>query len=208
MATGIDWRRDPKGRATVTIFEHLGTLMSFILSLAIAALAVFIAKLVRRRRTVVWSWPHALWMTNILLNSVLFWIEAFRLRDITSSSVPSVIAILVLPLLCFLQSELVAPGDATAEDFDLKAFHERHRAEYVGATMIYSVVLVAYACWIAAVNMGPLPARALVFTGLTLVVSAAAIWMRQIWVQVAAPLLLLATKLTYLPVAVAAMSSR
>jgi len=40
------------------------------------------------------------------------------------------------------------------------------------------------------------------------VVSAAAIWMRQAWVQVAAPLLLLATKLTYLPVAVAAMSSR
>lgn len=191
----------------MTIFEHLGTLMSFILSLAIAALVVFIAKLVRRRRTVVWSLPHALWMTNILLNSVLFWIDAFRLRDVASSSVPSVIAILVLPLLCFLQSELVAPGDATAEDFDLKAFHERHRAEYIGAAMVYASVLAAYVCWIAAVNKGPLPAWALVFTGLTLVVSAAAIWMRQSWVQVAAPLLLLAAKLNYLPAAVAAMSS-
>lgn len=192
----------------MNIFEHLATLMSFILSLAIAALAVFIAKLVRRRQSVVWSLPHALWMTNILLNSVLFWIEAFRLRDITSSSVPSVIAILVLPLLCFLQSELVAPGDAAAEDFDLKAFHERHRAEYIGATMIYSGVLAAYACWIAAVNRAPLPASIVAFTGLTLVISAAAIWMRQAWVQVAAPLLLLAAKLNYLPLAVAAMSSR
>jgi hypothetical protein len=191
----------------MTIFEHVGALMSFILSLAIATVAVFLAKLVRRRRTVIWSVPHALWLTIVLLNSVLFWIDSFRVRDITSASVIMIIAILVLPLLCFLQSELVAPGDATAEDFDLKAFHERHRIEYAGATMVYGVVLAAFVCWLAAANQEPLPLPVLVFTALTLVVSAAAIWMRQTWVQVTAPLILLATKLLYLPVAVAGMAS-
>lgn len=190
----------------MTIFEHLGALEAFILSLAIAALVVFVAKLVRRRHTVVWSLPHALWMTIILFNSVLFWIDGFRMRDITSSSVLTVIAILALPLLCFLQSELVAPGDATAEDFDLKAFHERHRAEYIGATVVYAIVLAAYICWLAFVNHGPFPVGAMVFTGLSLAVSVAAIRMRQTWVQVAAPLLVLSTKLLYLPLAVAAMS--
>lgn len=190
----------------MTIFEHLGALMSFILSLAIAAVVVFLARLVRRRRQVVWSLPHGLWTANVLLTSVLFWIDSYRLRGVEASSTISVLAVLVLPLLCFLQSELVAPSDATEEDFNLPSFHARHRAEYIGAGMVYAVLLAAYVSWIAAINQDPPSMAMLVSTAIILTLSAAAIWLRWAWVQVAAPLLLLVMKLAYLPMSVAAMA--
>lgn len=190
----------------MTIFEHLGALMSFVLALAITTLVVFLAKLVRRRRTVVWSAPHALWMGVILLNAVLFWIDSYRLRDSQSTSAVTVASLLLLSVGCFLQSELVAPGDAGADDFDLKAFHARHKGEYISVSVLYSLLLAAYVGWIALKNHWPVSMDMLVTTAVTVIASAAAILPRPGWVQIVAPLVVLGLKLAYLPMATAAMA--
>lgn len=172
----------------MTIFEHLSTLMSFIMSLAMVTLAVFLAKLLRHRSRVVWSVPHALWMVNILLAQVLMWLSVYELRLVRETTAVSVLFAVLMPLLLFLQAEMVAPADAQPEDLDLRAFHQRYGTRYIAIGVVYGLLHLVFLGWIAWRNHTAYPLHEAAPMAIMLAASMVAMVARALWVQVLVPL--------------------
>lgn len=134
----------------MNVIEHLLTLTSFILALGLTTIVTFVATLIHRRDTAVFSLAHALWMATIFLSHVNYWLGAFMFKGAEHSSYPSLAFIVLYPAILYLQSALVVtePGSSV----DMQAHHARQRHVYIGWVVIGVVVFSAYMMWIWRLN--------------------------------------------------------
>jgi hypothetical protein len=119
-----------KGKA-LGPFEFIILFFSFIYTLALTHLLLAAARMIRRRRSLVFSWPHALWMMNALLLLVCNWISLWDFHLLKSMSLPVILGGFALVGAMYLICALIAPDFEDHDDLDLRAFHEREGRTYI-----------------------------------------------------------------------------
>ncbi|BCW87386.1 hypothetical protein sos41_05150 [Alphaproteobacteria bacterium SO-S41] len=187
------------------IFDHLTALISIILSLGIANLVAFVATLVHRQKRVRLSAPQLLWAATIFMAQIEFWLSAFAFRTISQATVWSILFVMLVPILHYLQAVLVVPEERPGEVIDLKRHHEENYREYIGAGVATNVITLGYLAYMMALNPGLSVPGAYEIGGLFTVTGLIAMFVRWHWVQVLMPAIQLTLRLVFLPAIAATM---
>ena len=188
----------------MTIFEHLSVLLSLILSLGIASLLLGVARLAQDWKRVVFSWPHALWTLAIFLSQILFWLFAFRFHSFVKTSLIGLVMPIAMVTAVFLQGALVTPTIESGEAIDLRAFHDTHRFQYLGAMLVYYLLFEGWTVHMA--TLLPLQWTSYVLPVLFLATTLVALVFKARWVQVTGALLQIALQLAAFPALVDALN--
>lgn len=189
------------------MFSHLTALLSIILSLAIALLVRFAAVLVHRRREVSWSAPQLMWAAVIFLGQIEFWLTTYDFRDTTETSVVAIIFVVAVPVLYFLQSELVVP-DERAGAVDLRLHHEQHFREYIFAVVLTDLLTLAFLSYTMWRHPGQSFGEAPIWLSVLAATGLAAMIFRARAIQLAMPAAQLVIRLGLLPILAAHLSGQ
>lgn len=189
------------------VFDHLMALISIILSLGIATLVAFSATLVHRQKKVRLSAPQLMWAATIFLAQVEFWLSAYGFRAIAAASVASILFVLFVPVLHYLQAVLVVPEERPGEVIDLRRHHDENYREYIGAGVATDVITMAYLAYMIVQNPGLEFPGAFLVGGLFTATGLAAMFIKHPAVQIGMPLVQLLMRLGYLPMLAAGMSA-
>ena len=179
-------------------FEFIILFFSFIYTLALTHLLLAAAQMIRRRRSLVFSWPHALWMLNALLLLVCNWISLWDFHRLTRMTLPVILGGFVLVGLMYLVCALIAPDSEDGDGLDLRAFHEREGRTYI---LVFAAYLpVAFVLNVAA-SAG---AGIQNWAGQNAIIFAMAppilipLLFRATWAQIGGPLVLVGVMVAYL----------
>lgn len=121
-------------------FDFIITLLSFVYSLALAHVLAGVGRMVRHRRTIIWSLPHAIWTVNVILFIVVNWLSLWDFRQLRTVSLATVASGTFYALLLYLMATFVTPDIDVETERDLRTFHERERKTYIGATLLLVLV--------------------------------------------------------------------
>lgn len=190
----------------IDIFNHLVALISIILSLGIANLIAFVATLVHRQKRVRLDAPQLLWAAAIFLAQIEFWLSVFPFRTLSAPDVPTVLFVILVPVLHYLQAVLVVPDYQPGEVMDLRRHHEENCREYIGVGVLLSVLSMAYLGYTMAMHPGFALPGAFVVGAAFIVTGLVAMFVRNRWVQILMPLIQLCLRIAFLPALVAAMN--
>ncbi len=177
-------------------FELLTLFVSFVYTLALTHLLFASARMIRYRRRIAFSWPHALWMLNALLVQFDDWLSLSDLRTLKSLSLGIIAINFTIVIIQYLVCALVSPDFESSDDYDLRRFHKEQGPTYITAflvVMLYSLavnVMVADAGVANAVGQNWLVL-------LILVPIIAALWVKRRWVQLLAPAVLIVLQIAY-----------
>lgn len=117
-------------------FEHIISLLSFVYALALTHLLLSVAGLLRKGRSVRFSWIHAGWMLNACVLIIENWIVFYGLRTLTTFSVGTIFFLFALAFSNYLYAALVAVDPQTEGNVDLRAFHNEQGTRYLPAFLI------------------------------------------------------------------------
>lgn len=178
-------------------FDFILLFFSFIYTVALTHILFAATRMIRHRRELVFSWPHALWMASAFLFLSVNWLSLWDLRGVAAFSLEVIVSNFVLVVLQYFLSALVAPDFEGGDGYDLREFHLRERRTYLGAFIALMVVGVlvnfeaamryGLASW-GQQNLIAIPALA---AGL------AAFFIDRRWVQIAAPLVMVGLLTVY-----------
>ena len=112
-------------------FEFIILFFSFIYTLALTHLLLAAARMIRHRRSLVFSWPHALWMLDALLLLVCNWISLWDFHQLKSMTLPVILGGFALVGILYVVCALIAPDFEDGDGLDLRAFHEREGRTYI-----------------------------------------------------------------------------
>ena len=177
-------------------FEFIIVFLSFIYALALTHLLLGFVGMVRRRRVLVVSWPHALWMLNALLLLSGNWLSLWDFRGFDSMPLAFIAIGLVFSVLQYFLCALVAPDFDDGGD-DLRVFHQREGRTYIGLSL--AMMIVALGVNLAAGGVGVknwANQNAIVLAMLP--TAALPLVMRARWVQVAGPAVLAALQIAFM----------
>lgn len=177
----------------MSVFEHLLTLGSFVLALGIGTILAFLASLFQRRREVRISSAHLLWVLVIFVGQIGFWLGAYMFSGVARASFPAIAFIVAQPILYFLQSAFVAP--ALSEGTDLRALHRADGRGYIALYLIALVTQLIFMAHVAHVNPALGLSGFFASQGVAIVVTLCALSFKSSWVQIVAPIVLLAHEL-------------
>ena len=121
-------------------FEFLILFFSFAFALAMTHLLFAITRMIRHRRQLVFSWPHALWMAAMLMLLLANWLSLFDFREKQSIDLATVLMLFALVIMLYFACALVSPDFDQGETYDMAAFHERESRTYIGTVMALLVV--------------------------------------------------------------------
>lgn len=109
---------------------------SFVDALAVTHLLLSAALMIRRRREITFSWPHALWMADALLVVAVNWLALRDIRALPSIPLVTIVGGFVLVIGQYFICVLVSPDLEPDRDLDLRAFHARHGRTYIAAFLV------------------------------------------------------------------------
>ena len=171
-------------------FEHLLTMVSFVLALSMTTILRFCAMLYRRRAEVRLSAPHALWTLIIFLNQISFWLGAYNFSGMAQATYLIIVFVVLQPVILFLQSALVVTGDQGA--LDLKAHHAANGRAYMTLCLLGAATETAFMARVAGAMSGEDLSLYYMMQGAAAAAILAAMFVKARAVQLAAPALLLA----------------
>jgi hypothetical protein len=124
-------------------FDFIILFFSFIYTLGLTHLLFAATRMIRHRRRVVFSWPHALWMGAALGMMFGNWLSLwdFHLQDVLPLS--AIAGGFVLVVMQYAVCALVAPELETEHDFDLRRFHAQEGRVYLIAFLVVMVASLA-----------------------------------------------------------------
>ncbi len=178
-------------------FDFIILFLSFIYTLGLTHLLFAATRMIRRRRAVVFSWPHALWMLAALGMMFGNWLSLWDFHAQEAMSLGAIAGGFALVIVQYVVCALVAPELESEEHFDLRRFHEREGRTYLTAflvTMVLSLVLNA----MAGIGLGLqnwANQNWIVLAMIAAVVLGLAVKTR--WAQVAAPLAMVALMVAF-----------
>jgi len=179
-------------------FEHVIVLLSFVYALAIAHLLLTTARIIGAWERVRFSWFHAYWMFNALIILVIDWVSYWDMRDLPNWSMVSIAVVMMQSFTDYMQAALVCPEIPAEGKIDLIAFHATRSRRYIGAFAITTVMaLITNTYFGGTYKIGDLIAQNAAVLPL-IAVSVTATIARKRWVDIAAPILLLAIWTYYL----------
>ncbi len=187
----------------MSAFDFIITLLSFVYSLAIAHVLSGVGRIVRHRRTITWSPPHALWTASVLLLIVGNWLSMWDFRQLPEVSIQTVALGSFYAVLLYLMATFVTPDVESPDQRDLRVFHEQERRTYIGATTVLIVVSLALNLAAGHIGVSNWAEQNLLVLAM-LPVSLVALFVRRVWLQTVAAALMaagvLAFAIVYYPV--------
>ena len=123
-------------------FEFIIVFLSFAYALAFSHILFAAARMIRHRRVLIFSWPHALWMANAVMLLFSNWISLYDFRHMEVMSLETILTLFAFVTTLYFTSALVTP-DFDRDDYDMRAFHEREYRAYIGAILVLHVVSFA-----------------------------------------------------------------
>src|SRR5205807_1024211 len=129
---------------SMTAFEHVTALLSFVYALGLTHLLVRIAELIVARERVKFSGLLALAMANAILLVFADWLSLWDLRSIKSWDLASVTIQFLVAVSVFLSCSLVGLKTPDEGEIDLEDFFWRQRT-YFYSTVVSCLVLSLFA---------------------------------------------------------------
>ncbi|HLK25430.1 MAG TPA: hypothetical protein VKT30_12300 [Caulobacteraceae bacterium] len=173
-------------------FDYIILFFSFVFALGLTHLLLASARMIRLRRQIVFSWPHALWMLVALLTLGGNWLSFWDFHDQRLLTLPVIIGGFGMVILQYYVCALVAPEFEDGQDLDLRRFHLDEGRTYLIALM----ALWLYAIVVNALSANATGAQAWARQNLVVLLGfapiAAALVFRQRPVQLLAPLVVIA----------------
>jgi hypothetical protein len=179
-------------------FEFIILFFSFIYTVALTHLLFAATRMIRHRRNLVFSWPHALWMLNALLLLTGNWISLWDFHRLDAIPLAIIATGLILVGIQYFICALVAPDFEDGEEFDLRAFHAREGQTYKAGFLVLTLVALgvnAAAGARAGVQHWADENAVVLVMILPVLIS---LFVRARWAQVGAPLVLAALMTIYL----------
>jgi hypothetical protein len=178
-------------------FEFIIIFLAFIYSLALTHLLFAWTRMIRRRRQLVFSWPHLLWMLVGLFMLAVNWLSIWDFRSLGNLSLAAISTEFLFVVLNYFYCALVSPDFEGGETYDLKRFHECESPTYI--LVFLAIVALAIAENFAT---GAYLGISSVTAENTLVVfqlplGLLPLFVKRPWAQVGAPALLLTSIIAY-----------
>jgi hypothetical protein len=181
-------------------FEFIILFFSFIYTLALTHLLFAATRMIRHRRELVFSWPHALWMLNALLLLVGIWMSLWDFHRQKTLSLAVIVGGFAFVIAQYLICALAAPDFEDGDSLDLRAFHERESGTYILAFAailpLAPVLNLAGAAGVGIANWANQNAIVLAMAPPILI----PLFVKAKWAQVGAPLVLVAVMAIFLVV--------
>ena len=124
-------------------FEFFILFLSFIYTLSLGHLLFAATRMIRHRRSLKLSWPHAFWMATVLIVLFANWIALWDFHGMQEIALPVIVSGFLISVLQYFICALVSPDFEDGEGYDMHVFHERERKTYLGATLALLFVAVA-----------------------------------------------------------------
>jgi hypothetical protein len=121
-------------------FQHVVTLLSFVLALGVSHQLFTAVEIVRAGPRVKLSWVHGIWMANCFLGVIAWWIGIWDFHAIANWPVLSILYNLLAVLCVFLAIAFVCPRLQETETLDLWEFHLEHRKQYIAFTVASAAI--------------------------------------------------------------------
>ena len=180
-------------------FDFFTILLSFVISLGVTTLLAAVARLVQESDRVVFSWRYALWAAAIFNLQVTFWIKSWSYRNSYEMHLSTAMPPLILAIAAFLACGLATPPIRDGGPIDLKAFHETNGKKYAIAFAVFMVLAIVQAAVYGDLfpDGSNVPVDTIMQAAFAALAGAAARRPRWHWLQVAAPIVLLAGSIGY-----------
>ncbi len=178
-------------------FEYVILFFSFVFTLALTHLLFAVTRMIRHRRDLVFSVEHALWMLNALLLLLGNWISLFDFRGQDRFDLDSLGMLFLFVTGLYFACALVSPDFEDREEYDMREFHRREGATYIGA--IAAFIILAFITNITASKegVGAWGAENTLVVWMIPVVIAP-LFLHQRVIQLAAPIILLILNFAFL----------
>jgi hypothetical protein len=124
-------------------FDYVLSLISFIYAVALTHLLTGAARMVRHRRQLVFSWPHALWMATIFVDLVINWVTFWDAHALKVIDLGAVAVAVAAATSNYFVAALVTPEFERDEDYDLVRFQERQGRTYLVALAVFGLIGLA-----------------------------------------------------------------
>jgi hypothetical protein len=121
-------------------FNYLAVLISIILGLGITQLLGGLGRLLQDRERLRMYWPPVVWVGVLLLLHVQTWWALFGLRSLRSWTFIVFLIVLLQPVVLFLLTALVLPGERTDAERDLRANYYSQSRWFFGLAVVLLVV--------------------------------------------------------------------
>lgn len=123
-------------------FEFIILFFSFIYTLALTHLLFAATRMIRHRRDLVFSWPHALWMLAVLVILGGNWLSFWDFKAFDEMRLPMVASGFVISIAQYFVCALVSPDFEGGETYNMKLFHEREHRTYIGGILAFCVMCI------------------------------------------------------------------
>jgi hypothetical protein len=121
-------------------YEFLVTFFSFAYALGLTHILLVVARMARYRSTLVFSWPHFLWMVNAALLLLSNWISLWDFRNQQHFDIGTILILSLFVVLLYLACAMVSPDFGEGDSHDLEAFHRREGRIYIGMITLFLIM--------------------------------------------------------------------
>jgi hypothetical protein len=174
-------------------FEHVIALLSFVYALALTHLLSGIVALIRADTRVRFSWIYAFWVFNAFIVIIANWISFWDLRILPSWNMLVIAFMLMMAFANYLQAALVCPEVPAEGLVDLRTFHTDQSRRYIGAFLAsITLAFIANLVFGNMLNVSEWSAENLAVVPMV-VAAALALIFRSRWMQIAMPIVLMAS---------------
>ena len=188
-------------------YDFILILLSFVYAAAVTHLLSTAGEIIIASKRVQFSWFNAGWMLAALLFTCAWWIGLWDLHTMGVWDIGSIAFYFSIAASIYLQARLVSPRIPEKGDINLQAFHREEGRKYLIAYTILGVVTVITNAMLGETSgASQWPAQNLVIVPMTVATGAAAIFIKQSWVQGVALLIQIGGWIWYFAALQAALS--
>jgi hypothetical protein len=131
-----------KNLRNMSPFEYVSVLASIIYGLGITLILTGVAELIRRWKTIVPFAAYFIWIVLVFVLHVYEWWEHYKLRSISSWSLPLFLFIILYPILLFLLANLLFPSKWPKKGINLKEFYFAMYSKFFLGTIVLAVLAI------------------------------------------------------------------
>lgn len=121
-------------------FEFVILLLSFVYTLALTHLLFAATRMIRHRRDLVFSWPHALWMLATFVLIAGNWLSFWDFHNLHEMNLPTIAVGFLISIGEYFICALVSPDFEGGEGYDMRTFYRAERRTWITAWLLLCVV--------------------------------------------------------------------
>ena len=120
-------------------FDFIIVFFSFAYALGLTHILSAATRMIRHRKVLVFSWPHAFWMLAALFQLIANWVTLWDFKAMDEMPIGVVLAGLAITAIVYFICALVSPDFEDGHSYDMRAFHESEGPTYIAAFLVMAV---------------------------------------------------------------------